>query len=65
LRSVDGDGQYRAKPSDIEKYHVNLEKLDPKTGASCGDMHLEWGPSTGRTSVVPREIVIGGNDSEE
>jgi RHS repeat-associated protein len=41
-RSRNGRWQYRAKPGDIAKNHVNLEQLDPGTGEVIQNIHLEW-----------------------
>ncbi len=42
LRSANGVWQYRAKPGDLAKNHIHLEKLNPKTGEVLVNWHLNW-----------------------
>ena len=47
-RSADGRWQYRAKPDDVSKNHVHLERIDPETGAVLENWHLYWPEGTDR-----------------
>ena len=42
LRSQDGRWQYRARPGDVSRGHVHLERLDPRTGEVLQNWHLRW-----------------------